>query len=334
MDTAGESLWGPGLWCNDVIALSQELALSMQPQPSAPIAEDTARVARAALPKGHPYRRRRDELGVFYQDEALAALVPARGQPAASPWRLALVLVLQDAEGLSDQQAATAVRGRIAWTYALSLEVTAPGCAAAGLREVRSRLVAGRAEQTLVDPRLDRFKAQGVLKARGRQRPDSTAVLAAMRTLNRLEGVGATLRHALHSLAGVAPDWLRPQLAPAWAERSGPRWDADRWPKGQAERLALAEPSGRAGLRRLRAIYAPAAPAGLRTVPAVAPLRRVWLQEYYAPAEDGATTCRRPPRGSTPPPTQRRATPTSAARAGSATRSNSPRPASALPRPC
>jgi transposase len=266
--------------------------MSMRPRPIDPIPEETARVARAAFAKGNPYIRMRDDLGVFYQDAAFAALFAVRGQPAESPWRLALVLVLQYAEGLSDQQAATAVRGRIDWKYALSLELTDPGFDASVLSEFRSRLVAGSAEQILLDAMLERFQAKGLLKARGRQRTDSTAVLAAIRTLNRLECVGETLRHALNSLAVVAPDWLRPHLAPAWAERYGPRLDEYRLPKGQTERMALAEQIGRDGVRLLRAVYAPAAPAWLRTVPAVETLRRVWLQQYYAPAEDGATRWR------------------------------------------
>ena len=59
--------------------------------------------------------RMRDELGAVYDDRMFASLYPARGQPAHSPWRLALVTVLQFAEGLSDRQAADAVRGRIDW---------------------------------------------------------------------------------------------------------------------------------------------------------------------------------------------------------------------------
>ena len=267
--------------------------MSLHPQPIDPIPEETARVARAAFPKGNPYMRMRDELGVFYQDEAFAALFPTRGQPAESPWRVALVLVLQYAEGLSDQQAATAVRGRIDWKYALSLELTDPGFDASVLSEFRSRLVAGSAEQMLLDTMLDRFKAKGLLKARGRQRTDSTAVLAAIRTLNRLECVGETLRHTLNSLAVAAPDWLRPHLDPAWAERYGPRFDEYRLPKGQAEREALAEQIGRDGFRVLTAVYAPAAPPWLRTVPAVETLRRVWLQQYYAPEDAGATHWRK-----------------------------------------
>src|SRR5207248_11530578 len=118
----------------------------------------------------------------------------------------------------------------------------------------------------LLDTMLERFKAQGLLQARGRQRTDSTAVLAAIRTLNRLECVGETLRHTLNSVAVAAPDWLRPHLDPAWAERYGPRFDEYRLPKGQAEREALAEQIGRDGFRVLTAVYAPAAPPWLRTV--------------------------------------------------------------------
>jgi transposase len=59
----------------------------------------------------------RDTLGTIYEDEQFADLFPQRGQPALAPWRLALVCVLQFLEGLSDRQAANAVRGRLDWKY-------------------------------------------------------------------------------------------------------------------------------------------------------------------------------------------------------------------------
>lgn len=40
------------------------------------------------------------------------------GQSAESPWRLALICVMQFVENLSDRQAAEAVRARIDWKYA------------------------------------------------------------------------------------------------------------------------------------------------------------------------------------------------------------------------
>jgi transposase len=261
----------------------EAVSVSLHPEAIGPVPEETARVTRAAFPKGNVYMRMRDAFGGLYADQAFAALVPARGQPAEAPWRLALVLVMQFAEGLPDRQAADAVRGRIDWKYALGLELTDPGFDASVLSEFRARLVAGGAEVLLLDAMLARFKDAGLLKARGRQRTDSTHVLAAIRWLNRLECVGETVRHALNALATVAPAWLRPRLDPAWAERYGPRFDEFRLPKGAAERRALAEAIGADGFRLLGAVYAADAPGWLRAVPAVETLRRVWVQEYYGP---------------------------------------------------
>jgi transposase len=80
-----------------------------------PVPTETARVARAALPQGNGYLRMSDEVGVLSADETFAPLFSSRGRPAEAPWRLALVSILQYAEGLSDRQAADAVRGRLDW---------------------------------------------------------------------------------------------------------------------------------------------------------------------------------------------------------------------------
>lgn len=254
--------------------------MSLQSLPIPPVPETTARVAQSAFPKGTRYLRLRDELGVFYEDRAFAALFSPRGRPALAPWRLALVLVLQYAEGLSDRAAADAVRSRIDWKYLLALELTDPGFDASVLSEFRSRLVAGEAELLLLEAMLTRFMAAGLLTARGRQRTDSTAVLAAIRTLNRLELVAETVRHALNHLAQVAPDWLRPHLDPAWAVRYGLRVDEFRLPRSQPHRAELAREIGVDGFRVLDVLFAPAAPVALGRLQAVETLRQVWLQQY------------------------------------------------------
>ncbi len=95
------------------------------------------------------------------------------------------------------------------WTYALGLELTDPGFDHTVLSEFRTRLVAGQAEQLVLDTLLARVRARGLLNARGRQRTDSTHVLVAIRVLNRQEHVGETLRYVLNRLAVATPDWLR-----------------------------------------------------------------------------------------------------------------------------
>jgi transposase len=205
--------------------------MSLQPQRIPPIPEETARVAHAVLPKGNAFMRMRDHLGTLYQDQDFADLFPSRGQPAEAPWRLALISIMQYAEGLTDRQAAEAVRTRIDWKYALSLELTDAGFDFSLLSEFRSRRLSNGAERRLFDLLLEHFRERGWIKARGKQRTDSTHVLAAIRTLNRLECVGETMRHALNILAEVAPDWLLEHMVPEWAERYQKRFTDFRLPK-------------------------------------------------------------------------------------------------------
>src|SRR5262249_31095602 len=146
--------------------------------------------------------------GTLFTDAQFADLFPTRGQPAETPWRLALVTVLQFVENLSDRQAADAVRSRIDWKYLLGLELTDPGFDATVLCEFRARLVQTGAEARCFEALLTLCKERGWVKARGKQRSDSTHVLAAVHTLNRLENIGETLRHALNVLATAAPEWL------------------------------------------------------------------------------------------------------------------------------
>src|SRR5918912_398947 len=207
--------------------------MSLRPEPVGEIPAETARVARAAFPKGTVVTRLRDAFDALYEDEDFRSLYPARGQPGLTPWRLSLVTVFQFLEHLSDRQAANAVRARIDWKYALGLELTAPGFHFSVLAEFRARLVAGGAEHRLLDTMLELFKARGLVKARGKQRTDSTHVLAAVHDLHLLELVAETLRAALDDLAAVVPDWLRGVARPAWFERYARRDGRPRWRAGK-----------------------------------------------------------------------------------------------------
>ncbi len=247
---------------------------------------ETARVARAAFPKGTLVTRLRDEFSVLYDDEDFRKFYPTRGQPALPPWRLALATVFQFLEQLSDRQAADAVRGRIDWKYALGLELTDPGFHFSVLTEFRARLVAGGAEHLLLDAMLERFKARGLVKARGKQRTDSTHVLAAVHDLHLLELVAETLRATLDDLATVVPDWVRATAQPAWFERYGRRVEDYRLPKSQEKREALALEIGADGFVLPEALEGPDAPQAAREVAMVQTLRDVW-RVHYAREDDG-----------------------------------------------
>jgi transposase len=254
--------------------------MSLHPGSIPPVPENTAHVARAAFPDGNPYLQLRDQLGTLFTDADFADLYPRRGQPALAPWRLALVTVLQFREDLSDRRTADAVRARIDWKYLLGLELTDAGFDDSVLCEFRSRLIAGSGEGLLLDKLLDRCQTMGLLKAGGRQRTDSTHVLARVRATTRLECAIEALRHALNSLAIATPDWLRDHSPSVWLDRYGPRPDESRLPSAQGDRQAFACQVGEDGHALLAAAYGPGSPAWLAEVPAVETLRRVWLQQF------------------------------------------------------
>jgi transposase len=73
-------------------------AKTVHPTPSTPVPEETARIARAALPKGNVCFEMRDGLGTLSTDEQSTDLFAIRGRPVVTPWRLALVTCLQGAD--------------------------------------------------------------------------------------------------------------------------------------------------------------------------------------------------------------------------------------------
>jgi len=254
--------------------------MSLRPHVLAPVPEETARVARAAFPKGNPYLTLRDALGTIFQDDDFTDLYSHEGQPGLSAWRLALVTIMQFRETLSDRQAAESVRARIDWKYLLSLDLTDPGFDFSVLSEFRDRLLAGSAVERLLDKLLERCRAMGWLKSRGQQRTDSTHVLAAIRVLNRLELVAETLRAALNAVATVAPAWLQTLSPLAWYDRYGRRIEDARLPKDPAEREAYAQTVGEDGFHFLDAVEAATAPQKAQDLPVIATLRRTWQRHY------------------------------------------------------
>ncbi|WP_327425546.1 transposase (plasmid) [Streptomyces sp. NBC_01527] len=218
----------------------------------------------------------RDRLDLVFEDDEFADLYPKDGRPGLSPGQLALVSVLQFAENLSDRAAANAVRTRIDWKYALGLELDDPGFNHSVLCEFRARLAQDDAADRLLQGMLHRLAEAGLLKSGGRQRTDATHVLAAVRTLSRLELVGESLRAALEQLAQADPDWLLPLVEPEWDKRYGRKIEIGKAPGGKAAVTALAAAFGRDGHKVLAD-----APARLRALAQVETLRQVWVHHYF-----------------------------------------------------
>lgn len=189
--------------------------------------------------------------------------------------------MLQYAEGPTDRQAADHVRARMDWKFLLGLELDDPGFDFSVLSDFRARLVEHGLEGKVLDLVLERISEAGLLRSGGRQRTDSTHVLAAVRTLNRMEFVGETLRAVLEALAAAAPRWLESVITGEWVQRYGARVDSYRFPKGDNVRAEWAEQVGRDGFTLLEAIYTGVSPGWLRQIPAVQVLHRAWTEQYH-----------------------------------------------------
>jgi transposase len=162
----------------------------------------------------------RDQLGELFADEQFTETFGARGKPGWSPGRLALVTVLQMVENPTGRQAAEAVRDKISWKCALGRELDDPGFDASILSEFRTRLVAHGVEERALDLLLRVLQDKGLVAAGGKQRTDSTRVIAAVRDLNRLELAGETVRACVEALVAAAPGWLVAAVdIAAWGRR-------------------------------------------------------------------------------------------------------------------
>jgi transposase len=223
----------------------------------------------------------RDRLGEWLHDEDFAVAFGVRGRPGWSPSRLALVTVLQRVENLTDRAAAEAARVRIDWQYLLGLPVDDPGFDHTVLVEFRARVTDAGLEQVALDALLERLAAEGLVTAGGKQRTDSTHVVAAVAALNRLELAGESVRAAVEALAAAHPAWLQQRICVSdFARRYGTPMASWRPAASQARRDELAIAYAKDGYALLEAVYDPCSPGWLRKLPAIDILRQVLLQNY------------------------------------------------------
>ena len=222
----------------------------------------TARVARGSVPwKGTLAVRIREALGLLFADARTslrpsldwAALRSRRGR-----WRWCRCCSTRGGcrTGRPLTRCGPGWTGSScsAWSWMI------PALTSLCLGDFRSRLIRHGLEERVLEAVLARLSGAGLLRAGGRQRTDSTHVLAAVRTLNRMEFAGETLRAALEALAAAAPGWLAPLIDSSWADRYGARIDSYRFPKGEDARTRWAGQVGRDGFVLLDAIDTPPGP--------------------------------------------------------------------------
>lgn len=244
------------------------------------IPELTVRVARASNPRGTTAMAIRDHLNGLWDDEDFEEWYPRDGKPGLSPAQLATVSVLQFLLELSDRQAAESVRNRIDFKYAMGMDLEDPGFHHSVLADFRERLTEeGRADK-LLDLALEKIRAVGLVRERGRQRTDSTHVLAAVRDLTRLELVTEAMRATLEELARRAPHELVGLVTEDWGKRYGRAARLGKNPSKPKTRIKETGEDVRLLLHVHR--YLPA----LRGGEQVQALRQIFVQNYFIDTQD------------------------------------------------
>lgn len=229
----------------------------------------------------------RDELDELFADAEFAEAFADRGPEGWSPGRLMLITVFQAAENLTDRQAAEAVRDKISWKYALGLGLADAGFDYTILSEFRTRLVDHALEARVLDLLVARLVEKGLLKSGGKQRTDSTHIIAAVRQLNQIELVGETVRACVEALAVADPDWVSARLDAGWQRRYGARVDSWRMPASKTKRAALGGDYTRDGVALLAAVWDASTPPWLAQLPAVGVLQRVLIQNVVIGVDRG-----------------------------------------------
>jgi hypothetical protein len=166
------------------------------------------------------------------------------------------------------------------WKYALSLAPEDEGFDYSILSDFRERLISQHAEERLLEPILQVCRDRGWLKAGGKQRTDSTHVLAAVRTLSSIESVGETLRASLNELAELDGDWLLSVITQDWFDRYVHRVELARLPKAGPKRQAWVKQLGQDVLHLLLAGQRQQTPPVVRQAACWSLLQQVWQQHY------------------------------------------------------
>jgi transposase len=154
----------------------------------------------------------RDEISPLVKDTDFEQMYKDGGRPPVSPRILVLTSIMQYIEGLSDRAAAKNVKFRLDWKIAFDLPVDFEGFHPTTLVYFRDRLTANEKATYAFDKVVEHLKSCGLIKARTKQRIDSTHIIGCVQELSRLDLLQETLRLFCEDVVGYK-DLMNEELA-------------------------------------------------------------------------------------------------------------------------
>ncbi len=171
---------------------------------------DAAALCRKLVPEGSVEAFLADHRQELFPDELFADLFPSvRGRPSVPADIMATVIVLQSLEGLSDRDAARALRDRISWKVACGLALDAPGFHHTVLTYWRGRLRASDRPERIFDAIRAVVDATGILKGRTRRALDSTLLDDAVATQDTVTQLISAIRRVRREVPSASTVEIR-----------------------------------------------------------------------------------------------------------------------------
>jgi len=156
---------------------------------------DAAALCRKLVPEGSVEAFLADHRHELFPDVLFADLFPSgRGRPSVPADVMATVMVLQALEGLSDRDAARALRDRISWKVACGLALDDEGFHHTVLTYWRNRLRASEPPERIFEAVRQVVEATGVLKGKTRRAVDSTLLDDAVATQDTVTQLISAIR--------------------------------------------------------------------------------------------------------------------------------------------
>jgi transposase len=165
---------------------------------------DAAALCRQLVPDGSVEAFLADHRHDLFPDEMFEDLFPSRrGRPSVPADVVASVMVLQALEGLSDRDAARALRDRISWKVACGLALTDEGFDYSVLTYWRTRLRTSEHPERIFDAVRAVVDATGVLKGKTRRTLDSTLLDDAVATQDTVTQLISAIRRVRRVVPGA-----------------------------------------------------------------------------------------------------------------------------------
>ena len=182
----------------------------------------TLRAAQSVLGKDNPYKVLGDNLETILDEDWTLASGSGFEDGIVSylrnPSVLTIILILQMIEGLTDEQAANAIRERVDWKYALHLPLVNNGMDAKWLCQFRREVIHDQAARTVFEAVLSRFPQQPYARMLPANM-DGDHLVKSVCAETRLQWMVSAMTEVVDYLAFICPDWMRQHGLPHWHNR-------------------------------------------------------------------------------------------------------------------